>query len=64
MSIAVIVIEVEVPVNATSDELIEREPPLKLSQTGSGDAVQVIFVAIPAGLVTIVGSARVKGVPN
>ena len=64
MSIAVIVIEVEVPVNATSDELIERETPLKLSQTGSGDTVQVIFVAIPAGLVTIVGSARVKGVPN
>ena len=52
------------PIKATSDELIVIELPLKLSQTGSGDAVQVIFVAIPAGLVTIVGSARVKGVPN
>ena len=63
MSVAVIVIVFEVPVNAMSEELIEREPPLKLSQTGSGDATQIIFVVIPAGLVTIVGSARDKGVP-
>ena len=63
MSVAVIVLVVEVPVNATSDELIMMEPPLKLSQTGSGNAAQVIFVVIPAGFVTIAGSARVKGVP-
>ena len=52
------------PIRAASDELIVIELPLKLSQTGSGDAVQVIFVAIPAGLVTIVGNAKVRGVPN
>ena len=63
MSVAIIMIEVEVPVNATSDESIMMELPLKLSQTGSGDAVQIIFVAIPAGFVTIVGSARFRGVP-
>ena len=63
MSVAVIVIEVEVPVSATSDELIVMELPLKLSQAGSGDAAQVIFVAIPVGLVTIVGNAKVNGVP-
>ena len=63
MSEAVIVIVFEVPVNATSEELIMMEPPLKLSQTGSGDAAQVILVAVPAGFVTIVGSARVKGAP-
>ena len=51
------------PIKATSDELIVIELSLKQSQTGSGDAVQIIFVAIPAGLVTIVGSARDKGVP-
>ena len=60
MSVAIIVIEVEVPVNATSDELIKREPPLKLSQAGSVSAPQLIFVAIPAGFVTIVGNARVR----
>ena len=52
------------PIRAVSDELIMMEPPLKLSQTGSGNAAQVIIVAIPAGFVTIVGSATVKGVPN
>jgi hypothetical protein len=52
------------PIRAASDELIVIELPLKISQTGSGDAVQVILVAVPAGLVTIVGKARVRGVPN
>ena len=52
------------PIRAASDELIMIELPVKLSQTESGDAVQVIFVAMPAGLVAIVGSARVNGVPN
>ena len=51
-------------IRAASYELIVIELSLKQSQTGSGDAVQIIFVAIPAGLVTLVGSARVKGVPN
>ena len=64
MSVAVIVIVVEVPANAKSDEFIMIEPPIKLSQTGSGDAAQEIFVKIPAGFITMVGSARVKGVPN
>ena len=40
------------------------ESPFKLSQTGSGDTAQVIFVAKPTGFVTIVGRARVRGVPS
>ena len=60
MSVAVIVIEIELPVSATSDELIVSELPLKLSQAGSVDAAQVMFVTIPAGFVTIVGNRRVR----
>ena len=64
MSVAVIVIVVEVPVNSKSEELIMIQSPLKLSQTGRGNIAQVILIAIPAGFVSIVGSSRVKGVPN
>jgi hypothetical protein len=46
-----------------SDELIEIELLLKLSQIGFGDAVQVIFVATPAGFVEIIGRARISGAP-
>ena len=63
-SVAVAVMATDVFVRIVSEELIMIELLLKLSQTESGDAAQVIFVAIPAGFVTIVGSARVRGVPN
>ena len=45
-----------------SDELMVNEFSDMLSQTGSGVADHVIFVAVPRGFVTIVGSARVIGV--
>ena len=51
------------PIKAASYELIVIELPLKLSQTGSGVADHVIFVAVPRGFVTIVGSARVICLP-
>ena len=43
-----------------SQELIVIELMFKLNQAGISDADQVIFVGTPAGLVTIVGSARVR----
>jgi hypothetical protein len=54
---------VEVPTRVVSNELIEIELLLKLSQVGSGDTVQVILVAIPAGFVTIIGRARISRSP-
>ena len=62
-SVAVIVMKFVEPIRTVLDELIMMKPPFKLSQTVSGDVVQVILVAIPAGFVTIVGSGRVKEVP-
>jgi hypothetical protein len=48
---------------AVSDELIVRELSLKLSQLGSGDAAQVMFIVIPEGFVTIYGNKRLIGEP-
>ena len=61
-SVAVIVTAVVVPTKLVSDELMTIEL-VKLNQGGCGETDQVILVAMPAGFVTIVGSARVNGVP-
>ena len=54
---------VVMPTRAVSDELIVRELVLKLSQLGSGDAAQVMFIVIPEGFVTIYGKNRLIGEP-
>ena len=61
-SSAVIVITVVVPAKLVSAELMTIEL-VRLNQGGCGETNQVILVAMPAGLVTIVGSARVNGAP-
>ena len=59
-SVAVIVIAVLELTMVGSEELIVIELTFKLNQAGLSNAYQVIFVGTPAGLVTIVGSARVR----
>ena len=61
-SVAVIVTAVVVPIKLESVELMTIEL-VRLNQGGCGDPDQVILVEMPAGLVTIVGSARVNGAP-
>ncbi len=61
-SVAVIVIAIFEPTKVGSDELIVIEL-LMLSQAGIEDADQLILVGLPAGLVTIAGSARLRGIP-
>lgn len=58
-----IVMAVIMLTRAVSDELIVRELSLKLSQLGSGDAAQVMFIVIPEGFVTIYGNKRLIGEP-
>ena len=62
LSVAVIIIAVIEPRKAGSDELSVIELP-RFSQAGWGADVQEILFVMPAGLVTIVGSARVNGAP-
>jgi hypothetical protein len=61
-SVAIIVMVLVEPNKFGSDELIVILL-LMLSQTGCVDADQLILVAMPTGLVTIVGSTIVRGVP-
>ena len=61
-SLPVKVIEVVEPISAKSDELMVNKFADMVSQTGSGVADHMIFVTIPAGLLTMVGSARFRDV--
>lgn len=54
-SVAVIVKRVFVPVRLGSEELIVAEVFPKVNQSGFGDIVKLMLVAIPAGFVIIVG---------
>ena len=63
MSVAVIVIEMEVPVSVVSEEFMVMEL-AKVSQTGSGFTDQTILIAVPEGFGTIVGRLRIEGAPK
>jgi hypothetical protein len=54
---------VVVSTRVVSNELIMIELLLNLSQIGSGDADQIIFVSIPEGFVTTDGSASIRLLP-
>ena len=62
-SVAIIVLAIEKSSRLVSDEFIVIELLPKLNQAGYGYEDQETLVETPAGFVTIVGNAIVKGVP-